>query len=154
METDVKTVRGKLVKFDDGSTRFFPAIHNPLGACDSALEDADDKHHAALAHAHDCSDDEAQELQDALDRRAGARDRKARAGDSESERSREEAYALERGSAVDDHRNDFASIASGGPDKRGADSRMALDRRTRSAAGLDIGAIFGAGTHPHRNHDA
>lgn len=135
--------------------RYFPPIaRSPLGALDSAHEpdDKDDAHAAAVAHVGDCSDEQAEELQAALDRRAGARARAARARDEEQPElpSREEAAARAR----DGHEHDFRPLAAGGPDRRAADSRMAQDRRTRAAAAkIDLAEIFPA-QHPHAHHDA
>ena len=76
-------------------------------------------HDAALEHVRDCSDEEAQALQDALDRRAGARDRRAR---DDERKSREQAFAEARDGETD-HRRDFASAASGGADDNPAARR-------------------------------
>jgi hypothetical protein len=75
-----------------------------------------------------CSDEQAKELQGALDRRAGARDRKARdkARDEETEAQRAEAYRRAR-DASPDHRDDFEPAA--------ADSALAHDGRNGSATG-------------------
>lgn len=154
------TIRGGKLVCIGKQQKYFPPIarSSPLGALDSAHEpdDKDEAHAAAVAHVGDCSDEQAQELQDALDRRAGARARDKRARDEEQPElpSREEAYMRAR-DADPDPRRDFASQASGRPDRPASDSRMAHDaaRRARAAAAVDIGALFPA-QHPHAHHDS
>ncbi|MBS0374797.1 MAG: hypothetical protein JSR73_09430 [Proteobacteria bacterium] len=83
-----------------------------MDAAPGSRED-DEAHSAALDYVRDCSDEQAQALQDALDRRAGARDRRARDSD------REAAFAHSR-DGDPDHRRDFDPPAADGPDDRGA----------------------------------
>jgi hypothetical protein len=133
------TIRGKQLTIGR-QTRFFPAL-SPGGALDSAPEREDDEtHDAAMEHVADCSDEQAEQLQGALDRRAGARARDARRARDEGEPSREEAYLRARDAGDPDHRNDFRPAAAGGPDAK--DSRMAHDRARGAAANVDIDAIF------------
>ena len=136
------SMRGKLITIGKRS-RFFPALsRNPLGALDSAIEERDDdKNQAALdavvRYIGDCSDAQAEELQAALDRRAGARDRRAR---DEGQPTREDVFRHAR----DDHRDDFRPIAAGGPDNPTAkDSRrMAHDRAVKARSCPDVSELF------------
>jgi len=131
----MNVVRGKLVSFE-GHERFFPAIPNRASmAFDSAESDdegeqAQEAHDAAMAHIGECTDGEAEELQGALDRRAGARDRKARdkkARDGEFDTDHRQAYLRARDGEID-HRKDFEPAA--------ADSALAHDGRTSKSTGM------------------
>jgi hypothetical protein len=167
-ETIVKTTTGKVVRIGS-QKRFFPALErSPRGAYDSAPEREDDEaHDAALEHVRGCSDERAAEIQDALDRRAGAaaRDRRARDGE---EADRDMAYRISR-DGERDHRSDFEPIAAGGPDKasrdafaraadqirgRAHDARRGVAMDAKARALTDVDVIFGAGGHPQRNHGA
>jgi len=170
----VKT-NGKLVRIGV-QQRFFPALsRSPLGALDSALperEDTDEErklkeeqdardHEAAMREALDHYD-RTQDRAAAHDTYLRARDRRRRlrsAADSEGayERRVREDYRNAR-DGDPDHRKDFASAASGGPDKPAADGRRgARDSRfAHDAAGrrghVDVKAIFGSGAHRAQNH--
>ena len=163
------TLRGKWITVGS-QKRFFPAVHrDPGGALDSALPHEDTDEERKLEEAQDERDHEAamREALDHYDRthdRAAAhdsylraRDRRRRlrsAADSEGayERRVREDYRNAR-DGDPDHRKDFASAASGGPDKPAADGRrgMAQDRGARARACPSIDEIFAGDRHVPAN---